>query len=772
MTSVPHGHDPHIPVYAQVAVARPLARSYTYFIPESMRERLRVGSVVQAPLRGGMAGGVVIDIVTDPGFKGRIKPIARHLTPDYFLTRELLDLGRWLAEYYFCSLGEALEAVSMIGLNDLAPRTRLEYALAQPVHWVRHAATVDEAAAGPEGKTASPGHRKVIALLLADDNRPLTPDAIREQAQVGAGVLKTMVERGWLTAIHAPLEAGAPPDAGNEANGPREAAAHALTPHQQEALDRIVEAMREGHFRAFLLHGVTGSGKTEIYLRAIEEALRMGRGALVLVPEISLTPQTVEAFRRRLGPLVGVYHSRLTLAEKYALWQRIERGQTRIVIGARSALFVPLPDLGIVIVDEEHEGSYKQGETPRYHARDTAVMRAARLGIAAVLGSATPSIESLHNAREGKYGWLRLPERVGPHASPVMTVVDLRRFARAQRESDELMISPVLREAIDLRLERGEQTVLLLNRRGFSSRAICLNCEHVFGCPHCDVPMTYHKQGESLRCHWCGHRDAVPSVCPQCGQGDVAKLGLGTQRIEEALARMFPAARALRVDVDSMRRKGAHEEAWDQINSGQADIILGTQMIAKGLHLESVTLVGVILADFGLTLPDFRAAERTYALITQVAGRAGRGRTAGEVIVQSFMPHHYAIDMAARLAEDAFYEKELRQRHILRFPPFARLVALLLTGPDESQVRAMAERLGGILKRLSYQPDNRSVRILGPTPAPMPRLEDQYRWRILARGGQIKILHGVIGQGLAEYEKAAGCGAVNLTIDVDPLDLL
>ena len=428
----------------------------------------------------------------------------------------------------------------------------------------------------------------------------------------------------------------------------------------------------------------------------------------------------------------------------------------------------------MIIVDEEHESTYKQNETPRYHARDVAVVRGARQKAVVVLGSATPSIETWHNAHEGKYRLLRLPERIGPHAAPFMVVVDMRRHLRDGQFSisTQHLISPPLKEAIDRRLDAGEQSLLLLNRRGFANHVLCLKCEQAVMCPHCDVPMTYHKIGDQLLCHWCGARQPVPRVCPACSDGEIHTLGMGTQRIEEALAELFPTARSLRIDVDSMRRRGAYQEAWRKIADHEVDIIFGTQIIAKGLHLEPVTLVGVISADFALGLPDFRSAERTYCLITQVAGRAGRGQKAGEVLVQTFMPHHYAIDCAARLAEAEFYEKELHIRRMLRFPPFARLAGIILSGPDQELVRDQAERLANILKTMAFRQAYKTIQILGATPAPLSKLEDQYRWRILARGTQARVLHEMLREGLEQFDRIHKRGHAALTLDIDALDFM
>ncbi len=750
--------------YARVALNRPLD-PLTYYVPESLSEQMRVGALVEVPLRNELAAGVIVDLTDEPGTKHQLKPIARRLSSDFAVENSLIDLGRWLADYYFCCLGEALACMSFIGFNDLSSRTRTALALADPEHW-----RPDVRDPAPDGKKVTPTQRRVIEALLAEANSPMTPRELAEAAGVSEAVPRLMLEHGWLIATEEEIlrldDYPAHDTAGHKPP--------TLTPRQAEALRELVEPLHARQYRTFLLHGVTGSGKTELYLRTIEEALRIGRTAVVLVPEIALTPQTVESFRRRLGAAVGVYHSRLSLGQKFDLWKRIKSDEVRVVIGARSALFAPLPALGVVIVDEEHESSYKQSDTPRYHARDVAVMRGSRENAVVILGSATPSAESLHNAREGKYRLLRLPERIGPHAPPVMTVIDMKRHWRQGDigSAGESMLSPPLREAIARRIETGEQVMLLLNRRGFANQILCMACGKLRMCPDCDVPLTYHKTGDRLMCHWCGYKTELPKVCPECGAAEIRQLGMGTQRIEEVLAEFYPQARILRVDTDSMRRQGAYMAAWEKIRRREVDIILGTQMIAKGLHLESVTLVGVILADFALFMPDFRSAERTYALLTQMAGRAGRGAIAGEVIVQSFMPQHYAIDCAARLAEEAFYERELRYRRLLRFPPFGRLVALTLSGTDAEFVRDMAFRLSGLLKPLTYRADYHGIRVLGPTPAPLGKLEGQWRWRLLARGERPGPLHELVREGLPAFNKAPNRAKVNLTIDADPFDLM
>jgi primosomal protein N' (replication factor Y) (superfamily II helicase) len=696
--------------YAQVAINRPLDHELSYTIPGPLSADVHLGSIVEVPLRGQKAPGVVTAILDTIDFKGKVKPIGRVLTPDYTLDDDLIELARWIAGYYWCSFGEALAAVSFIGLNDVHARTQVALALAAPDHWLAVSRTE-----GPDGAKVSEKQTRVINALLARGNDPLPPQRLGDEAGVSQSVLQTMVKRGWLD--RGEEEVVREDDYFMYVQNPTPRPT--LTSEQQPVLDAILKPVLAGEYQSFVLRGVTGSGKTEVFLRAIEEGLRLGRSAIVLVPEIALTPQTVQVFRERLRDLVGVYHSRMSLGQKYDLWRRIAGGEVRVLIGARSAIFAPMSNLGIIVVDEEHETSYKQADTPRYHARDVAVWRASRQKAVAILASATPSLESLHNTREGKYHLLEMRRRVGPHASPIMKIIDMRRhLVESDGEAALGPISPQLREAIALRLKTKEQVVLLLNRRGFANQVLCLACETVVQCPRCDVSLTYHKTQNKLVCHWCHHTQPPPEKCPKCGAAEIKALGLGTQKVEESLAEAFPNARTVRIDVDSMKGRRSFIEAWEKISKREIDIILGTQMVAKGFHLEHVTLVGVVSADFALFLPDFRSAERTFNLLTQVAGRAGRGDIAGEVIVQTYMPHHYAIDLAARLEADAFYERELHIRKMLRFPPMARLIGVLASGEDAQAVRDQISRLANMLKTLARRPSSAEVSVLGPAPHP------------------------------------------------------
>jgi len=553
--------------------------------------------------------------------------------------------------------------------------------------------------------------------------------------------------------------------------------------------------------RVFLLHGVTGSGKTEVYLQALAHALEQGKGAIVLVPEISLTPQTVERFKARfssgkLQTLVAVLHSHLSAGERHDEWHKIRQGRARIVIGARSAIFAPVEPLGLIIVDEEHEHSYKQEEAPRYHARDVAIMRGQMENAVVVLGSATPSLESYYNCKKGKYTLLELPERVDDQKMPHVRVVDMRQAASQQRGKEGIPIfSPQLKEAITQRLERGEQTILFLNRRGYSTSLQCPKCGEVVQCPNCSLALTFHRQEQKLCCHICGHVAPVPSVCPnaKCKNPAIRFAGTGTQRVEETLAKLFPQARIKRMDADTMKRKDDYRKVLGDFRTGKTDILVGTQMIAKGLHFPNVTLVGIIYADLALHQPDFRAGERTFQLLTQVAGRAGRGDVEGEVFVQAFAPFHPAIQYARRHDFTGFYEQEIEFREQLKYPPVSRVALLTLKGRNEDKVKFSAEHLRKVLESAVRSPqspipspqsadgstsvkpccglktvDFRDLIIAGPAPAPLLRAETFYRYQIMLRTRAMSKLSVALAKIIGTL---ALPDDVTLAVDIDPVSL-
>jgi primosomal protein N' (replication factor Y) (superfamily II helicase) len=537
-----------------------------------------------------------------------------------------------------------------------------------------------------------------------------------------------------------------------------------LNAEQSRAVDAITEAI-ENPVRPLLLFGVTGSGKTEIYLQVIRHVISLGRTALVLVPEISLTPQTVEWFKARFAGLqreVAVLHSRLSAGERRDEWYKIHAGAARIVIGARSAVFAPLDRLGIIIVDEEHEGTYKQEEAPRYNARDVAVLRALREACAVVLGSATPSMESWHNVQNGKYQLLELTQRVDDRRMPIVRVLDMRKAARAS--GSDAVCAPALLEAIQKRLAGGEQSILFLNRRGFSTAMLCQACGHVCKCPDCSVSLTYHRDAAQLVCHICGYHERAPKACPACRDPSIRHSGVGTQKVEDAMRRIFPKARVARMDADAMTSRNAYHQTLEAFKEGAIDILVGTQMIAKGLHFPNVTLVGIINADLSLHLPDFRAGERTFQLLTQVAGRAGRGEVEGEVIVQTFTPFSPSIQFARHHDFDGFVEQELEFRERFGFPPFSRMILITV----RARLRERAEFTTQTLVRRLREAVPKNVWLGETTPAPLEKARGFYRFQTILRGPSVRPLARAIQQTLAVLPLPED---VFVTVDVDPVNL-
>jgi primosomal protein N' (replication factor Y) len=501
-----------------------------------------------------------------------------------------------------------------------------------------------------------------------------------------------------------------------------------LNTDQAHAVQRVTEAMAENRFEVFLLHGITGSGKTQVYIEAIRQAVAQGKGAIVLVPEISLTPQAVGRFQGIFGSLVAVLHSRMSSGERYDAWRRVHRGEAKIVVGARSAVFAPVKNLGLIVVDEEHEGTYKQADpAPRYHARDVAIVRAKMSQSVVLLGSATPSIESYFNAQRGKYTLLELPNRIDNVPLPSVRIVDMT-TGRKTAPDREGIFARVLYEKIGEKLAKQEQIILLQNRRGFAPLIRCVNCGFIRYCDACNIPMTYHKRGNLLRCHYCNAYEKAPDVCPQCQGMDIIFKGIGTQKVELALKELFPQARVVRMDLDTTRGKLAHDRILREFGEHRYDILLGTQMIAKGLDFHRVTLVGVVSADTGLLRPDFRAAERTFQLLTQVAGRAGRRNLPGEVIVQTYVPDDFCMACARTHDFKKFYNFEVGERQALSFPPFARLALVLFRHPDNERIRGIAQDFVALLKRAGGP-----LRVFGPAPSPLERIQNEFRWQVLIK---------------------------------------
>ncbi len=541
-----------------------------------------------------------------------------------------------------------------------------------------------------------------------------------------------------------------------------------LTADQQASLEAIEASVKQRKTDTFLLYGVTGSGKTEVYLTAIETVLTMGKQAIVLVPEISLTPQMVWRFKKWFGERVAVMHSRLSQGERYDEWRRMKTGDARIVVGARSAIFAPFSDIGIIIIDEEHESSYKQEENPRYDAREIALVRAKWHECPVVLGSATPSVESFHQAQTQKYRLLTLKSRVFQETMPEMTVVDMR---RELADGNYHIFSRKLQAQIAVCLENGHQAILFINRRGHSNFVMCRTCGKVCYCPYCHIALTYHQHEHNMQCHYCNHQTENMQVCEHCGSNDMSLFGIGTEKIEEELKKMYPKARVLRMDVDTTRRKGDHQKILNQFSDGKADILIGTQMIAKGLDFPNVALVGVISADIALNLPDFRAAEKTFQLITQVGGRAGRHQVQGNVIVQTFSPQHYSIQHAVAYEYGTFYEKEVATRKQLGYPPFSRLIFFIFSHTHSDTAKRFAELFAEKLQTISTD-NNLTTFILGPTPAPLSKIKNRYRYSLILKYARWSEVSKLVRDVLDDIEDGVYKSNVMMTIDVNPQMLL
>jgi primosomal protein N' (replication factor Y) len=726
-----------------------LDRAFDYFIPEHLGDQVTLGAKVKVSFKSREIVGYVVEFPSETSeFKGKLKPIVEVLSKSAFLPAILIQIAQWMAQYYCAPLTVALMSVlpKAVRKADAAFKQRL---------WV-------------EALTATLPEEAIVALKKS----PAQRSAWEHIQKNGPGWLADLTEVGSAASWRGLAERNLISiDARTQERDPflhsavSESVPHEMNAEQLAALQVVREEITAEKPRVVLLHGVTGSGKTEVYLQAIAEVLSLGKSALILVPEIALTPQTVEHFRARfIGKKVGVavLHSHLSSGERHDQWQHIRSGRARIVIGARSAVFAPLDNLGIIVVDEEHEHSYKQEESPHYHARDVAVMRGHLERVTVVLGSATPSLESWHHAKEGKYRLAELRQRVEEGQMPVTHVLDIR---STKKGVAPVLIAPQLIEAINARIERHEQAIIFLNRRGYSSSLQCPQCGYVEMCPNCSVALTFHRRAEKLRCHLCDFSSAVPHACPQCGFAPFKYAGSGTEKVEHALVEAFPKARIERMDSDNMRGKDAYAKTLGAFADGRIDILVGTQMIAKGLHFPRVTCVGVINADLALQIPDFRASERVFQLLMQVSGRSGRGQVRGEVFVQTRVPFHPAIQFARHHDYAGFVEQELEFRKSLHYPPYERFVLVTARGRNEEKTLFVMENLAKEIKRLDL-PD---TEITGPAPAPIARIEERYRFQIFLRTRRIM---AVTPRLRPIFMDRAWPDDIRITLDVDPVDLL
>lgn len=602
----------------------------------------------------------------------------------------------------------------------------------------------------------APKQKQVLQFFLENPDAKMPSPELAETAGVSRAVIKTLLEKGWLEEKQE--ESYRDPYADRQF---QKSVPHALTAEQKQAIGPVLSAVRENRNETFLLFGVTGSGKTEIYLQSIQEVLNQGKEAIVLVPEISLTPQMVNRFKSRFGKDVAVLHSGLSVGEKYDEWRKITRKEAKVVVGARSAIFAPLENLGIIIIDEEHENSYKQEDNPRYHARDVALFRSKNHHCPVILGSATPSLESFARAQKGVYTLLKMGKRMNNHPLPEVSIVDMREELRAGNRS---MFSRELFEKLKDRLEKKQQTVLLLNKRGYSSFVMCRDCGYVQQCPNCDISLTYHRSTNEMKCHYCGYETFVPATCPECGSSHIRYFGTGTQKVEEELGRLLPEARVIRMDVDTTGRKGAHERMLQSFANGEADILLGTQMIAKGLDFPNITLVGVLNADTILHLPDFRASEKTFQLLTQVSGRAGRHQLEGEVVVQTYTPEHYSIQFAGEQDYERFYRQEMRMRKVGAYPPFYYLTLITVSHENVMKAMSAAEKIAGFMRN---RVSGGSV-ILGPSACPVPRVKNRYRYQCLIKYKREPRLNETLSVLLEHFQHQIASEGLSIAVDVNP----
>ncbi|MBX7257994.1 MAG: primosomal protein N', partial [Candidatus Hydrogenedentes bacterium] len=757
-----------------------------------------------------------------------VRPLIDLPDSDPVFSPEIMELCRWLADYYCCSWGEALHSAIPAGISV---RTRMMYRLCMdrvtsgrftdrqravvaelnrrgPLSEKQLAKSVgpvalsntlkalvgrgileaEPVAAAPAVNALTETWVKIVerAVLSSGDLEVLQRRAPKQAAvyldllhggveqraalacakhETSATVLRQLASKGLVTLIE--KDVYRTPDEVGAAGSSRK---HALNPEQRAAYEAIVAELEANRFQTFLLQGITGSGKTEVYLQAIERALSLGKAAIILVPEISLTPQTVGRFKARYQTDVAVLHSGLGPGERYDEWRRAQRGEVRIVVGARSAVFAPLPNLGILVVDEEHDNSYKQNESPRYHARDVAIMRAKMNNAVCLLGSATPSVESYHNSQTGKSVRLELKRRAAAAELPRVEIIDMR--VETRDIGVNVMLSRRLEEEIAARIKSGDQVLLLLNRRGFSPYVLCPSCGWVAECTDCNVSLTYHAQGSFLCCHYCGYRRESPQVCDACGFKPLLHLGTGTQKIEDYLLRSFPEARVERMDADTTSSKGAHAHILGRLAAGEIDILIGTQMIAKGHDYPGVTLVGVVNADTGLSFPDFRASETTFQLLTQVAGRAGRGDRPGLVLIQSYRPNHYAVQAAAKHDFAAFYEREMVTRESALYPPLRRMACIMVEGEDPEETYRTAIRIGKTARAKIEELGFAGIELLGPAPATLRRLKRKYRWSVGLLSKSTKRLNQLTRAVRDAFDASPDKGKCAVKVDLDPYGMM
>jgi primosomal protein N' (replication factor Y) len=802
----------------EVAVGLPVSRTFHYLIPETMRGSLRVGMRVLVPFKGRKVTGFAIDLLDQPpeGIEEKLREVEDLLDEAPLVDPQMLRFYRWISDYYLYPLGEViktglppglhLKSRLMLSLTEKGQKSLEQGGLGPVIETIlreiercgkiplKRALKIFPGEtsrsqifslkrkgllnmeAGLEGKEVKPKLERIVRyeereslpsvskkeseiLRLVEERGDVSYSELNKIFRSPSKSVGSLVEKGLISITHREvcrdlsLQSELKPYPKPE-----------LTSDQKSMLGEILKRIDSKRYAPFLIHGVTGSGKTEVYLRAVEAVLHQGREAIILAPEISLTPQLFSRFKNRFEKNLVLLHSGLGRGERYDQWRKIWRGEVKIALGARSAIFAPFKNVGIIVVDEEHDPSYKQEEKLKYHARDIAVVRAKEAEATLLLGSATPSLESFYNAERGKFRLLTLPERIEGKHLPKVEVVDMR--------DEQDLLSEKLKTALRKNIGEKRQSLLFLNRRGFANFILCPECGFTFKCPNCSVTLTFHLRDRSLQCHYCDYRIKAPGDCPKCEGHRLRGMGVGTERLEHEIKDLFPEREVGRMDRDTTSRSRSHQQILKGLESGKTDILVGTQMIVKGHDFPNVTFVGVISADTSLHFPDFRSSERTFQLLTQAAGRAGRGEVAGEVVIQTLNPDHYSIVRAKDHDFDGFYREEIGFRRALGYPPFSRLINFRLTGNSEKGTKTLAEEMGRIGQSLLKRGFEKGIELLGPSTAPFVRMKGKFRMQMIAKGVNSRLLHQFAQELARKMEGQMKGRGINLDIDVDPIFIL
>ncbi len=731
-------------------------RLFDYSVPDGLKDQVRPGQMVEVPFGRQTVMGVVAELSEKTEMSpGKVRDIDSLLSESSLLSSKQLQLCSWITRRYLCSAAEAVRLFLPPGLRHTGS--------AGPPKARRLVVTVDnlEDACEQLGRAVKQRTALVLAYRAGE---PLTRKGLAERADCSPSTVDSLVNKGYLEWTEVSLSSRPyGTDCAEQDEEPPN-----LTRHQASALSDITAGIESQQFVPYLLYGVTGSGKTEVYLRVIDQVLSRGGGAILLVPEISLTPQMVDRVRARLGDTVAVLHSALPERQRRDEWYRLFAGEARVALGPRSAVFAPCDDLGVIILDEEHETSYKQDSSPRYHTREVALKRCQLTKAVTILGSATPSLESFYRARSGRTHISTLPNRIDDRPMPTVELVDMRKEER--RQGHKSIFSRRLMDEMKDRLQRGHQVLLFLNQRGYSAFVMCSECGEVVGCHRCNVSMTYHRDARALKCHYCGRTQAPPEVCQNCGGREIFRGGTGTQKVEAAVISSFPGATVERMDTDAVRKRGRRTQIYRAFSRGEVDVLVGTQMIAKGWDIPSVTLVGVIDADIALHFPDFRSAERTFHLVTQVSGRCGRGDDPGQVVVQTRNPDHPALQFAQRGQLHQFYSRELQERKETHYPPFSRLARIIIRGDSEQMVKMWAEEIKRRVQDVQDEHQGSTLEVLGPVSAPIDRLQGQYRWHLFVRSGGLSVMLNHLKETLGGMKR--GRDDPRIVLDIDPVQML